>query len=63
MSHLLIKSVMLMLQCEFKAGCAPQELDSMMLADFWGACMLLTWLHGHFGSCPLMSEYRISTLC
>lgn len=36
MSHLLIKSVMLMLQCEFKAGCAPQELHSMMLADFLG---------------------------
>lgn len=46
MSHLLIKSVMLMLQCEFKAGCAPQELDSMMLADFLGglhASDMATW--------------------
>lgn len=33
------------LQCEFKAGCAPQQLDSMVLAECFGpACSdMATW--------------------
>lgn len=33
---MLLKSVISVLQWELKAGCAPQQLDSMMLAECFG---------------------------